>query len=133
MEKALKLISKLKAQLVPDEELLRAAWKAAAGPRIEAHARVLEFIGSRLVIAVDDQVWQHQLTSLEKPLLRKLEALLGAKMVARIEYRVSIPRIKPQVVEEPFVLTAQDPEAAKIRDPFLRRIYLQSKKRAKIS
>jgi hypothetical protein len=137
MEKALRLISKLKSRLVPEDELLAAAWKAAAGPKIEAHARFLNWIGNRLVIAVDDVVWQHQLTSLEKPLLDKLERLLGTRKVARIEYRVAIPRMLPRGDDGAFALKAptviEDAEAAKIRDPYLRRIYLQSKRRAKVS
>jgi len=36
MDQALRLLGRLKNQLVGDEELLRAAWKAAVGDRIEA-------------------------------------------------------------------------------------------------
>jgi hypothetical protein len=133
MEKALQSIAKLKAKLVSDEELLRAAWKSAVGPRIEAHARIRALFGKRLVVEVDDRVWQSQLESLAPAILAKLEKLTGGRLAAFLDFRVGLPRRMPEAVEAPFSLTAQDAEAAKIRDPYLRRIYLQSKRRAKSS
>ncbi len=134
MEKALRLITKLKNNLVADDELVRAAWLAAVGPRLEAHARFRELVRDRAVIEVDDRIWQSQLASLERPIVEKLEKLVGRRVVSRIEYRVAIPRPKPQAAPLPeFALAARDPEANRIADPSLRRIYLQSKRKAKIS
>lgn len=133
MEKALQTIAKLKKNLVSNEELVRAAWKPAVGPRIEAHARIRALFGKRLVVEVDDRVWQAQLETLSPAILKKLEALLGEKVADHLDFRVGLPRKAPEPVEAPFALTPQDAEAARIRDPYLRRIYLQSKRRAKSS
>ncbi len=130
MEKALRTLSKLKKNLVSDEELVRAAWKSAVGPRIEAHARIRALFSKRLVVEVDDRVWQAQLETLAPAILRKLETLLGGRFADTLDFRVGLPRKAPEAAPAPFALTAQDPEAARIRDPHLRRIYLQSKRRA---
>jgi hypothetical protein len=131
MDKALRLLGKLKNDLVGDEELARAAWRAAVGDRIEAHARFRGLVRDRLVVEVDDRVWQSQMMSLERPILDKLERMLGKRIARQIEYRIAIPRMQPQVEEgESFELRVQDAEAARIKDPGLRRVYLRSKKRA---
>ena len=70
MDQALRLLGRLKNQVVGDEELLRAAWKAAVGDRIEAHARFRELLRDRIVVEVEDRVWQSQLHSLERQILQ---------------------------------------------------------------
>lgn len=131
MDKALRLLGRLKNQVVGDEELARAAWKAAVGDRIEAHARFRELLRDRLIVEVEDRVWQKQLHTLEKQILDKLERLTGKRLARQIEYRIAIPRPRPQMESTPaFQLSPQDQEAAAITDPGLRRVYLRSKKRA---
>lgn len=131
MDKALRLIAKLKNDLVPEEELLRAAWKVAVGPRLESHARFRELIRDRVVIDVDDRIWQAQLTTLREQILDKLARVVGSRTVKQIEFRIAIPRKAPQSAgAEEFRLLPQDVEANKIADPYLRRMYLNSKRRA---
>ena len=131
MDQALRLLGRLKNQVVGDEELLRAAWKAAVGDRIEAHARFRELLRDRIVVEVEDRVWQSQLHSLERQILQKIERLTGRSVARQIEYRLAIPRPGPKVeMAAEFQLAAQDQEAAGIADPGLRRVYLRSKKRA---
>jgi hypothetical protein len=131
MDKALRLLGKLKNGVVSQEELARAAWRAAVGDRIEAHARFRELVRDRIVVEVDDLVWQKQMHTLERQILAKLERLLGRVVARQIEYRVAIPRKQPVVAETPtFELKLQDSEANKIGDVGLRRVYLRSKRRA---
>lgn len=131
MDKALRHIAKLKNDLVPEEDLLRAAWKVAVGPRLEAHARFRELVRDRAVIEVDDKIWQTQLTTLRGHILEKLAKVVGQRTVKQLEFRVAIPRKAPQSAgAEEFQLLPQDVEARRIEDPLLRRIYLDSKRRA---
>lgn len=131
MDKALRLIGKLKSNLVSDEELARAGWRAAVGDRIEAHARFRELLRDRIVVEVEDKVWQSQMYSLEGQILAKLERLLGRRVARQIEFRIAIPRPRPasEGLAE-FQLQSRDPEAERIRDHGLRRMYLRSKRRA---
>jgi hypothetical protein len=90
-------------------------------------------IRDRIVVEVDDRVWQSQMHALERQILGKLEKLLGRVVARQIEYRIAIPRIQPQVAEQAeFQLKIVDSEAERIADPGLRRMYLRSKRRAKI-
>ena len=114
-----------------DEELARAAWRAAVGDRIEAHARFRELIRDRIVVEVDDHVWQSQMHTLEHQILGKLQRLLGKVVARQIEYRIAIPRPTAQLEDgSGFRLAVVDPEAARISDPGLRRMYVRSKRRA---
>ncbi len=131
MDKALRLLGKMKNNLVCDEELTRAAWRWAVGERIEAHARFRELLRDRIVVEVDDRVWQSQMHTLEKQILGKLERMMGKRVARSIEYRIAIP--KPGVQSAgmvDFALQSRDPEADRIGDPGLRRVYLRSKRRA---
>ncbi len=131
MDKALRLLGKLKNGVAGEEELARAAWRAAIGERLEAHVRFRALVRDRIVVEVDDRVWQRQMYALEKQILAKLQRLLGRVLARRIEYQIAIPRMVPQPVESTeFRLVAKDPEADKISDPGLRRVYLKSKRKA---
>jgi hypothetical protein len=131
MDKALRWLGKLKNGVVGNEELARAAWRTAVGDRIEAHARFRELVRDRIVVEVDDRVWQSQMHTLEKQILAKLSRLLGKVVATKIEYRIAIPKREPEVVgAAEFRLEARDPEAGRIGDPGLRRMYLKSKRKA---
>jgi hypothetical protein len=131
MDKALRLLGKLKNEVVGNEELARAAWRAAVGDRIEAHARFRELVRDRIVVEVDDRVWQSQMHTLEKQILSKLSRLLGKVIARQIEYRIAIPKPGPQVdASQDFRLEPKDVEAGRIADPGLRRMYLKSKRQA---
>ena len=41
-----------------------AAWKVAAGKKIAEHTRATRLVRGSLVVEVEDQVWQRQLTTL---------------------------------------------------------------------
>lgn len=134
MDPALRLITRLKNEVVDDEAQARSAWKRAIGPRLEAHARFRGLVRQRLVIEVDDKVWQSQLYSLQKPILAKLERILGRQVATQIEFQLAIPRMGPQAESgAEFLLVSpmpKDAAARSIQDPILRRNYMNSKRKS---
>jgi hypothetical protein len=127
MERAGRLIAGLKipAGSVSLEELARKAWPTAVGKRIASHTRAVSLTGGRLIVDVEDVIWQRQLRSLKGQILERLEAVLGDETVGNIEFRLAIPRRLPQRAERP---TAVKDEADCIQDPVLRIIYIEARK-----
>lgn len=82
--------------------------------------------GNRIVVNVEDAVWQAQLTTMRQQIIDRLAQVLGRKIVTDIQFRVVPPRPKPQRETEAFALD----EADGIPNPVLRRIYRASRKRA---
>lgn len=108
------------------EELARAAWPPAVGKKIAERTRLGMLRGRTLVVEVEDAVWQRQLTSLSVQILRNLDRIIGGGLVEELSFRVGVPRRPPQRV----VRLAD--EADGIADAGMRRIYLQSRRRASI-
>jgi hypothetical protein len=129
MERAGRLIARLKLPqgAVSHERLACAAWPVAVSDRIARHARAVSLVRSRLVVEVEDIIWQRQLFSLRGPILKKLGQVIGEPIVTEIEFRIAIPRRLPQRAEQSKI-TAD--EADRIEDPVLRRIYKENRKRA---
>ena len=124
MERAGRIAGKLQlAEGVADPGVLAcAAWKAAAGKRIAGHTRAVSLVRGKLVIEVDDIVWQRQLYSLRHFLLRNLSRELGEGVVTDLDLR-PVPRKRgPQVEQRARPAAIQD-EATPIDDPFLRSLY----------
>jgi hypothetical protein len=111
---------------VDPEDIARAAWAAAVGKRIAAHARVTRFSGSTLEVQVEDDVWAAQLRTLSRQILINLEKSLGSPMVTSIYFRVYPLRRGPQRAGR----AASPDEADRIDDPVLRSIYKSSRNRA---
>ena len=63
MERAGRVLGKLKLakQSVSDEELARSAWPAAVGKKIALRTQAVTLVRTRLVVEVEDAVWQRQL------------------------------------------------------------------------
>jgi predicted nucleic acid-binding Zn ribbon protein len=129
MDRAGKLLRGLKigGESLPAEESVRAAWPLAVGARIAAHTRPVEFVEGRLVVEVQDAVWQSQLQTLSGQILGRLRDFAGAASVRSLEFRLGVPRRMPQRAGE---VRATRDEADGIADPGLRRIYKASRKRA---
>jgi hypothetical protein len=129
MERAGKLIRKLKlpASAVSAEDMARAAWPLAVGKRIASQTRAAGLVRERLVVEVEDAIWQRQLWTLRGQILAKLSEILGAGAVGALEFRVTIPRRLPQREEK---AAAPADEAAGIQDPVLRRLYKIDRKKA---
>jgi len=130
MERASRLFGKMDfpGDSVSRQELVCAAWSAAVGKRIARHARAERLVRTKLIVGVDDAVWQRQLFSLSRMILSKLAENLGEGLVDDVEFRVSPQRRGPQRAERSSPSTSLD-EADRIEDPGMRRIYITSRKR----
>jgi hypothetical protein len=128
MERAARLIAKLKLPpgAVSPQDLAVAAWTSAVGQRIAARTRPLALVSDRLVVEVEDQVWQRQLFVLKAQVVRRLEEVLGQSLVRDVEFRLAVRRREPRRVEKP---PSTADEADRIEDPVLRSIYKQQRKR----
>ena len=129
MERAGRSIAKLRSANLAPDQLAVAAWAAAVGERLAARTNALMLVRSRLVIEVEDAVWQKQLFQLSAQILPKIRAIIGADIVDELEFRVSprIPRRPPQMAA---ASAAADAEADGIRDPVMRTLYKQARKKA---
>ena len=76
MEPASKLIRglRLPGDTISAEELVCAAWPQSVGKKVAAHSRAARMVRSRLVVEVEDRIWQRQLFSLTSQILRNLES-----------------------------------------------------------
>lgn len=133
MERAGRLLVKIKSDTICAEDLTRKAWPRAVGAKVANRTRVVQMVRDRLVIEVEDDIWRKQLVPLTSQILRRLESFLGPAIVGDIEFRIGAPRIRPQR-ETPLPLfdhvepPSHIPEEAKrIENPIFRRLYLRSR------
>jgi hypothetical protein len=135
MERASKLIRglRLSGEMITPEQLACAAWPEAVGKKIASHTRAAKLVRTRLVVEVEDHIWQRQLFTLTRHIMGNLEKTLGRGLVEDIEFRI-VPRRR-----EPILARAATPaadtalfadEADAIGDPVLRDIYKLSRKKA---
>lgn len=131
MERASRLIAGLRipSGAVTPDDLVRAAWPGAVGSRIAIHTRPARLAGRRLLVEVDDAVWQRQLFALTPHILVNLEKRLGGGIVTDLEFRVVPPRRGPQRAEAATRAGTGD-EAESIADPVLRNIYKASRRKS---
>ena len=131
MERASKLIRglRLPGDTISAEELALAAWPEAVGKKIASHTRAARMVRNRLIVEVEDRVWQRQLFALTPFVVRNLEKSLGPGIVEDLEFRVVPRRREPQRAEASAPALFRD-EAESIADPVLRSIYRASRKKA---
>jgi hypothetical protein len=112
MENAASFVKKLKlpAGSNDPESRAKAAWKRAAGEKIERHTIAASLVRGTLVVEVSDMVWQKQLYPLGEPL------------VTDLDFRPMPPRRRAQRAEDARYVEG-------IGDPVLAMIYRQSEKR----
>jgi predicted nucleic acid-binding Zn ribbon protein len=75
----------------PDSEVLTrlfSRWDELVGGDVAAHAQPLSLLRGTLVVGVDAPAWATHLRYLEADLVSRLEGVLGAGQVARVEVRV---------------------------------------------
>ena len=130
MERAGKSLAKLKlSDAISQDDLARAAWPAAVGKRIAAHAAAKSLVRGSLIVEVEDGIWQKQLFYLRYQILAKLQEVLGAGVITDVEFRIATPRRPPQTALSVSNTKPRD-EADGISDPGLRLIYKQARKKA---
>lgn len=125
MQRAARVIGKLR--VADDESLARAAWPAAVGKRIADRSVVASLTGTRLIIQVEDSVWQSQLYAMREQILARIEQTAGRRLAQSLEFRVAIPRPKAQR-DQAFALNSDDADL--IASPGLRNIYKASRRKA---
>jgi hypothetical protein len=131
MERASKLIRELRlsGDVLSAGELACAAWPQAVGKRIAAHTRAFRMVRTRLIVEVEDFIWQRQLFALTPYILRNLEKSVGGGLVEDLEFRIVPRRREPQRAAQAVPALVPD-EADGIADPVLRGIYKASRKKA---
>lgn len=109
-----------------------AAWKHIVGEGLGNHAVPVQLQNQKLVVVVEDNIWQRQLEQMHGQLLFRLNSLLGQTLVESIELRIDPkslakargsregPKQRPDYKVPGEVLTA----AAGIEDFELRRAFL---------
>ena len=132
MERASRVMRGLKipAEAMDDERIACSAWPLSVGKKIAAHTRAVRLVRSRLVVEVEDRVWQRQLFGLTGQIVRVLEKHLGPGLVGDLEFKV-MPRRRDAGragAAVPEMAAADD--AAAIADPVLRSIYRASRRKA---
>jgi len=126
MQRAGSLIPKLKLspEMADPEVRARAAWALAAGEKIARHTSAMALVRGKLVIEVEDMVWQRNLYALRHILLRNLAEALGEPLVTDIDFRPMPRRRGPQRA----VAARPADDATAIGDPVMAMLYRQSKK-----
>ncbi|HEU0124177.1 MAG TPA: DUF721 domain-containing protein [Bryobacteraceae bacterium] len=130
MQRAARLLSKTRlqyAKLAP-EQFAEAVWPAAVGRRLAVRTGPVKLYGQKLVVEVDDPIWQKQLATMSNQILSKMQSLTGPGMIQQLEFRVGVPRRGPQVALSTF--DAANDRADGIADPIFRHLYLASRARS---
>ena len=65
-----------------------AAWKHIVGEGLNSHAVAMQLQSRKLVVVVEDSIWQGQLEQMRGQLLFRLSAVLGQTLVKSIELRI---------------------------------------------
>ena len=129
MERASKFIRGLglPGETITAEELACAAWAPAVGKKVASHTRASKLVRNKLVVEVEDKIWQRQLFALTYQILRNVVKGIGPGIVEQLEFKI-VPRRR-----EPARASTSMPlfdEASGIEDPVLRDIYRAARKRS---
>jgi hypothetical protein len=120
---------KLPGDTITPDEIAIAAWPLAVGKTVAAHTRAVKMVRTRLVVEVEDLVWQRQLFALSGQILGALAKHLGRGSVEDLLFRVVPRRREPERAMAAVPGKAFD-EADGIVDPVLRGIYRASRAKA---
>ena len=113
------------------EELACAAWANAVGKKIATHTRAARLVRTKLVVEVEDRVWQRQLFALTWQILRNLDKAVGPGLIEELEFKILPRRREPaRATVSSSAGTPLFDEADAIADPVLRNIYRVSRKKA---
>ena len=128
------------------EHLVFAVWRQVAGPGVVSATAPLALEGQHLRIAVPDRTWKTQLEQLAHEYLARIGRLLGSPLVTRVQFEIDPARIQTTsatqvaqsvVAPAPFpfhrteaLMESLKEDAAVIRDPELRAIFLHAAARS---
>lgn len=92
MDNLIKTLPAILAAAGASEEVAEAgciaAWKHIVGERLGSQAVAVQLQNKKLVVVVEDRIWQRQLEQMRGQLLFRLNALLGQTLVKSIELRI---------------------------------------------
>lgn len=108
------------------EQIACAAWARAVGRKIAQHTRAAKLVRGRLIVEVEDAVWQRNLFTLTRHIAGNLEKAIGAGIVSEIEFRTMPPRREPQRAAS----SIPPDESDAIEDPGMRRLYRSARSAA---
>jgi hypothetical protein len=130
VESVSRIFGKLRVadQPISPEQLVLSAWKGAVGRKIAIHARASKLVRTRLVIEVEDHIWQRQLFVLSRQILANLEVKVGRGIVDDLEFRIVPRRMEPQRAAASMPGLFAD-EADQIADPIMRHIYKNARRK----
>ena len=117
------------AGCVSGEQIAVAAWPGAIGKKVAAHTRAVTLVDGKLLVDVEDVVWQKQLTTLKRQILSRIAQVMGAGVVKDLHFRVGVAKKMPARAEQVVRGLPLD-DADRIEDPILRHIYIANRKRA---
>lgn len=129
MERAGRVLGKLKlaSACVSDEQLATAAWPVAVGKKLALRTNAVGLVRDRLVVEVEDAVWQRQLWTMRDQILQLLDQALGRRIVQQLEFKIAVPKRGPARAETGL---SQTDEADLIKDPVFRTVYKAARKKA---
>jgi predicted nucleic acid-binding Zn ribbon protein len=92
MDNLIKTLPAILAAAGASEEVVEAAciaaWKHIVGEGLGSHAVPVQLQNQKLVVLVEDNIWQRQLEQMRGQLLFRLNSLLGQTLVESIELRI---------------------------------------------
>lgn len=92
MDNLIKTLPAILAAAAGSEEVAEAAciaaWKHIVGQGLVSHAVPVQLQNQRLVVAVEDKLWQRQLEQMRGQLIYRLNSLVGQTLVKSIELRI---------------------------------------------
>ncbi len=119
------------------EPRARAAWAMAAGKTIARHTRATALVRGKLLVEVEDALWQRQLAPMGHFFVRNLAKELGPGVVTQIDFRPTPKRRPAQTAQtmsgHAVTANAQRKAAARvegIQDPVLGMLYKRSQRDA---
>lgn len=110
-------------------DIVCAAWNRAVGKKIAVHSRASKLVRDKLVVEVEDWLWQRNLMGMSRQIMKNLEKAVGPGIVADLEFRIMPPRRGPKLAEVSMPAFQLGDDADGIADPGLRRIYRRSRKK----
>jgi len=132
MERAGRVLASLNgAKSISPEKMMEAAWPAVVGKRLATRTRVAGVVRDRLVIEVEDALWQRNFHQLRAQILAKFETILGPARPRDLEFRIGVPRRGPHMeVPRTKVAAPLFDEADSIGDPGMSMIYRIARRKA---
>jgi predicted nucleic acid-binding Zn ribbon protein len=129
MERAARLVKKNQpsGEIFTDDDLARAIWPAAVGKAIATHTSRVRLVRDKLIVEVEDVIWQRQLFPLTGQIVERIRNVAGSDIVRDIEFRIAVLRRQPMRAT-----SCREPadEAEGIQDPVLKKIYQLARKKA---